>query len=66
MRTALPVGPDRPPRGAQGLTKIDRTKFMARMLSLVAPLIAQPAATGALSTLYTATAPELAGAAPLG
>ena len=34
------------------------------MMSIMAPLIAQPAATGALSTLYTATAPELAGVTP--
>ena len=39
---------------------------MARLLGLVAPLIAQPVARGALSTLYTATAPELTGALALG
>ena len=38
---------------------------MARVLGLVAPLIAQPVSKGALSTLYTATAPELAGALSL-
>ena len=54
-----------PCAGAQGLAKIDRTKLMARVLGLVAPLIAQPVSKGALSTLYTATAPELAGATPL-
>ena len=56
---------DRGP-GAQGLAKINSSKLMARLLGLVAPLIAQPVGRGALSTLYTATAPELAGALALG
>ena len=46
---------------AQGLEKIDRTKFLPWMLSMIAPLIAQPASKGAFSMLYTATAPELTG-----
>ena len=50
--------------GAQGLAKIDSSRLMARLLGLVAPLIAQSVARGALSTLYTATAPELTGALP--
>ena len=33
---------------AQGLEKIDRTKFMPWMLSMIAPLIAQPASKGAI------------------
>jgi hypothetical protein len=68
QRVHLRRGASRPGRrdaGAQGLAKIDRTKLMARVLGLVAPLIAQPVSKGALSTLYTATAPELAGATSL-
>ncbi|KAK9839250.1 hypothetical protein WJX81_004246 [Elliptochloris bilobata] len=45
----------------EGLTKIDSSKLMAQVLGMVAPLIAQPASRGALSTLYAATAPELTG-----
>ena len=51
---------------AQGLAKIDSSKLMARLLGMVAPLIAQPVSRGALSTLYAATAPELTGACAAG
>ena len=52
--------------GAQGLTKIDSSTLMARLLGMAAPFVAQPVNRGALSTLYAATAPELTGALPMG
>lgn len=46
--------------------QLDGPNLVARFIGLVDPIIGQPAATGALPTLYAATVPELAGGSYVG
>jgi NAD(P)-dependent dehydrogenase (short-subunit alcohol dehydrogenase family) len=46
--------------------QLDGPNLVARFIGLVDPIIGQPAAKGALSTLYAATVPELAGGSYVG